>query len=268
MFYSRPRWGMLALRLGMVALFLLPLFWLLSASLMPPGRPLPMTFQLLPNDATFANYRRVWELLPFGRYLLNSLLVVATAVPITLLTSSWAGLAMALLPDKRQRQLILLSLIMLMVPGIALWTTRFMLYKWLGLLDTRWALILPAFMGSSPFFVLMFYRAFRRIPRPMFEVAIVDGATVYELWRRIGMPQILPTSMGVALLTFILYWGDFSSPLLYLSSESRYTVPIALQLLQQMSRSDWPLLMAGAVWVTAVPVLLLFLMYPFFKNRG
>ena len=90
--------GRAGLRLLAVVLFLLPLLWMISASLYPPGEPLPTTLRLLPARPSLANYQRIFALLPLGRYTLNSLLVVALAVPLTLLTSSWAGLGMARLP--------------------------------------------------------------------------------------------------------------------------------------------------------------------------
>ena len=186
----------------------------------------------------------------------NSLLIVSLAVPLTLVTGSWAGLAMARLPRRAQRFWVLVSLAVLMVPGIALWSTRFVIYRQLGWLDTPLALIAPAVMGTSPFYVLMFYRAFRRIPEATYDAARLDGAGVLGLWYRVALPMARPTAIGVALLSFIVYWGDFITPLLYLQTERLYTLPIALQLLQQFSRSDWGLLMAAAVWATAIPVLL------------
>ncbi|WP_420632040.1 carbohydrate ABC transporter permease [Candidatus Leptofilum sp.] len=255
------------LRLVVAAIFLLPLIWLLTAALHPVGRPLPtsLTFSL---DLTLQNFRRVWELVPFGRFTLNSLLVVLLAVPLTLITSSWAGFGMAQLPKPSQRRWIVLSLAVLMVPGVALWVTRFLLYTRLGWYDSILALIAPAFMGSSPFFVLMFYRAFRRIPTAIYEAARLEGSGVLASWWQIGLPSARPTAVGVAILSFVLYWGDFVSPLLYLRSESRYTLPIALQLLQQLTLSDWPLLMAGAVLATAVPVGLFLLLQPYFARLG
>jgi multiple sugar transport system permease protein len=78
----------------------------------------------------------------------------------------------------------------------------------------------------------------------------------------------VPTAAGVALLAFVFYWGDFLSPLLYLRTDRHYTLPIALQLLRQMSRSDWPLLMAAAVWATFIPVALFLLAQPLFRPPG
>jgi len=155
-----------------------------------------------------------------------------------------------------------------MVPGVALWSTRFFIYAWLGWYNTILALIAPAFMGTSPFFVLMFYRAFRRIPVAIYEAARLEGAGVLTSWRQIGLPIARPTAVGVALLSFVLYWSDFISPLLYLRSQSRYTLPIALQLLQQLTPSQWSLLMAGAVLATIIPVALFLLLQPYFARIG
>lgn len=255
------------LRLATAAVFLLPVLWLFTAALHPVGQPLPTTLTLS-LDWTVENFSRVWQLVPMGRFTLNSLLVVLLAVPITLVTSSWAGFGMAQLPTVSQRRWVVLSLAVLMVPGVALWVSRFFIYTRLGWYDTILALIAPAFMGSSPFFVLMFYRAFRRIPPAIYEAARLEGAGVLAGWWQVGLPIARPTAVGVGLLSFVLYWGDFVSPLLYLRSESRYTLPIALQLLQQLTASDWPLLMAGAVLAIGIPVGLFLLLQPYFARLG
>jgi multiple sugar transport system permease protein len=77
-----------------------------------------------------------------------------------------------------------------------------------------------------------------------------------------------PTALGVSLLSFVLYWGDFINPLLYTDSEKLYTLPVALQLLQQMNRSEWSLLMAAAVITTLIPILLFALLQPYFARVG
>ncbi len=195
-------------------------------------------------------------MVPLARFTLNSLLVGVLAVPLTIVVSSWAGLAIAQLPRASQRRWVLLSLGVLMVPGIALWMPRFLLYRQLGWLDSPLALIAPAWMGTSPFFVLMYFRAFRRIPSALYDAARLDGAGVLQAWLRVAMPLARPTTVGVALLAFLFYWGDFISPLLYLRSERYYTLPVALQLLQQLNRADWGLLMAAGLMATLVPLLL------------
>jgi multiple sugar transport system permease protein len=257
---------LLALRLGIAILFLLPILWMAAAALHPLGVPLPQKWTLFSAVPTLENFSRVWELVPIGRYTLNSFLVVALAVPITLVSSSWAGFGMARLPLAGQRRWVVVSLAVLMVPGIGLWFTRFFIYKELGWLDTIWALIAPAWMGTSPFYVLMFYRAFRRIPAAIYDAARIDGAGILQSWWLVILPMARPTALGVGLLSFVVYWGDFTSPLLYLDSERLYTLPIALQLLQQMARSEWSLLMAAGVIATLMPVLLFIILQPYFAR--
>lgn len=251
------------------ALFLLPLWWMISASLREPGSPPPRTIEWLPASPSVETYGTVFELLPFARYLANSLAVVALAVPLTIITASWAGFAMALLERRSRIALVVLSLALLMVPVTALWLTRFLLFRWVGLTDSLLALVVPALAGSSPLFVLLYFWTFRRVSVEVFEMAHLDGAGPFTTWRRIALPLGVPTSIAVAVLTFILYWSDFISPLLYLRSQDLYTLPLGLRQLQQLDPSDWPLLMAGAVMLT-VPAVLFFLLvqHLFLGERG
>jgi multiple sugar transport system permease protein len=269
---SEHRGGALAghlLRLAVAAVFLLPLLWMVTASLRGPGLPPPASVEWLPSAATTGNYGTVFELLPFGRYLLNSLAVVALAVPLTVVTASMAGFAMALLERRTRGALMVLSVGLLMVPVTALWLTRFLLFNWIGLTDTLLALVVPALAGSSPLFVLIYYWTFRRASAEVFEMARLDGAGPLGVWRRIAMPNALPSTVAVAVLTFILYWSDFISPLLYLRDQDLYTLPLGLRQLQQLDPTGWPVMMAGAVMLT-LPAVLFFLVVGrlFLGERG
>jgi multiple sugar transport system permease protein len=138
-----------------------------------------------------------------------------------------------------------------------LWLTRYVIFQWVGLIDSFAALIAPAIMGSSPLFVLLFYWTFRRIPSELFETARLEGAGAFTVWRRIAMPLAVPTVVAVSILAFLLYWSDFVSPLLYLKSQDLYTLPVGLRQLQQLDRTNWPLLMAGSV-LLAIPAVAVF----------
>ncbi len=141
-----------------------------------------------------------------------------------------------------------------MIPITALWLTRFLIFAWIGLTNSHLALIAPALMGASPLFVLLFYWSFRRIPREQYESARLDGATPFIAWRHIGLPQVRPALLAVALLAFLLFWNDFINPLLYLKSTRLYTLPVGLMQLQELDKSNWPLLMAASALVTLPPV--------------
>lgn len=251
------------------AVFLLPLLWMITAALREPGLPPPRTVEWLPTSPSPGNFQAVFELLPFGRYLLNSLAVVVLAVPLTIITASMAGFSMALLERRSRSALVVLSVALLLVPITALWLTRFLLFSWVGLTDSLLALVVPALAGSSPLFVLLFYWTFRRVSPEIFETAHLDGAGAFTVWRRIALPNARPTVVAVAVLTFILYWSDFMGPLLYLRDQSLYTLPLGLRQLQQLDPTDWPLLMAGAVMLT-LPAVLFFLVvqHLFLGERG
>lgn len=239
--------------------FALPGLWVLATSLRRPGAPPPRTIEWLPDPIAWSNYAAIFELLPMGRYLANSLLVAAVAVPLTLVVASWAAFAMAQLPARWRYLLLGLAVALRMVPLPALWLTRFMVLSELRLIDTFSALLAPAWMGTSPFFVLMYYWSFRRMPPALIEAARLDGLGPLAIWARVALPLAHPATVAVSVLTFVHYWSDFISPLLYLKSESRYTVTVGLRVLQQLDATNWPLLMAGVV-IMVLPVVALFLL--------
>lgn len=239
-------------------LFVLPLAWMILTSLRQPGLAPPRTIEWLPNPIAWRNYIRLFDLLPIGRYMVNSLIVATLAVPLTLLTASWAGFAMAQLGARNRERMMTFSLVVLMIPVTAVWLTRYVLFAWVGWVDTYVALLAPGVMGSSPLFILLFYWAFRRIPAELYEAARLEGAGAFSIWWRVALPLAGATLVAVSLLAFILYWSDFITPLLYLKSQNLYTLPVGLRQLQEMDRTNWPLLMAGSVMMT-MPVIVLFL---------
>ena len=241
----------------LTGLFLLPLWWMFSASLRTPGLPLPRELEWLPDAPTFVNYLRIFEILPFGKYLLNSFVVAFSGVLLTLLTASWAGFGMSLLEKRARLRLLILSAILQMIPVTAFWLTRFLLFAKLGITNSHFALIAPAWMGTSPLFILLFYWTFRRTDRAVFESAELDGASLLQTWWQIAMPLARPALMAVGMLAFLFYWNDFINPLLYLRSQTLYTLPVGLLQLQEMDKTNWSLLMAASVVVT-VPALLVF----------
>lgn len=257
-----------ALSIGITAMCVVPLLWVLAASLREPGLPPLRVIEWIPERVAWDNYKRIFAILPFARYTLNSLLVTGLAVPVTLLSASWAGFAMAQLSIPVRSRLVIWSIGLLMVPITALWLTRFVLFKWLGLVNTFGALLAPALMGSSPLFVLLFFWTFRKIPDDLFESARLDGAGPFSIWARVAMPLATSTIVAVAVLTFLMYWSDFVSPLLYLKSQSLYTLPVGLQQLQQLDKTNWPLLMAASIVLTLPAVVFFLIVQRYFLAEG
>lgn len=243
---------------AIAALFALPLVFTASISLRAVDRPLPLRMEWLPDPAVFANYLQAIADGQLATYGLNSLGVVAVSVPVTLVVSSWAGLAMSRSGHRGQRGLVAFAIAALLVPHSLIWLPRFLMIKWVGLVDTTAALMLPALMGTSPLFSLMFYWSFRRLPDGLLDAAALDGAGPLRVWWSIALPLAAPVLMAVAALCFLFHWGDYIDPLLLIKTPSRYTLPIGLSILQQLDRTRWPVVMAGAA-LHALPSLAVFL---------
>ena len=230
---------------------------MVTGSLRTPGLAPPRTPELLPDPITFGNYGRAFELVDLARYTLNSLLVAAIAVPLALLVASWAGLSLALLRGRVEKVVVGASFAALMVPVTALLVPRFTIFKTLGLTDTYAPLVAPALIGMSPFYVLVYWWSFRRVPRDLFDTARIDGATPFGIWWRVALPLVPGTTAAVGLLAFIFTWGNFLDPLIYVFDADRFTLPLGLKSLAQLDASNYPLLLAGAV-VATTPVVAAF----------
>ncbi|CAN5335189.1 carbohydrate ABC transporter permease [soil metagenome] len=238
--------------------FVVPLVFMVTGSLRRAGLPPPRTPEFLPSPLAFDNYDRAFELVNIPRFTLNSLIVVAFAVPLTVVFASWAGFAMSRLSRRWAGVLIAVSLIALMIPLTALLVSRFAIFRTLYLTDTYVPLIAPSLMGTSPFYVLLFFWSFRRLPPELFEACRLEGMGPLAVWGRVAMPLVRPVTVAVAVLTFVFTWSNFLDPLIYLFDQDKFTVPLGIKSLAELDRQNFPLLLAGAVTATG-PVIGAFL---------
>lgn len=244
--------------LAVLALFTAPLVFMLSGSFREPGLPPPRTAELIPDPVVFSNYERAVDLVDLGRATVNSLLVAAVVVPLSVLVASWAGFALVRLPRTTARALVAASLVALMVPLTALLMPRFAIFRTLGLTDTLVPLMAPALVAMSPFYVLVYAFAFGRLPADLWDACRLEGLTPLRTWRRVAMPLVRPVTAAVAALTFVLSWSNFLDPLVYVYDRDLFTVPLALKSLAQLDPTNYPLLLAGAV-IATVPVVAVFI---------
>ncbi len=247
-----------ALPAAIAVAFLLPLWWVIVASLRATGQAPSLNVEWWPVDPAWGNYVEIFRIVPLLRQAGNALFVCVAAVSLTIVTASLAGYAMASVATRVRRHLVIWAVVLMMVPVTALWLTRFLVFKQLGLMNTLWALVVPAIGGTNPFYVLLFFWTFARIPHETFEAARLDGAGHLRIWAGVALPIARPAIVTVGVLAFSFYWSDLISPLLYLKSESLYTLPVGLHALQQMDVTYGPYMMAAAM-VMLLPVVILFL---------
>ena len=240
------------------ALFLVPLWLMVVGSLRPSGEAPPLVVQWFPTSPTWSNYVEVFDLVPFARYVANSLLVGAVVVPLSVVVASWAGFAIARLPRRARVFLAGLCVVVLMVPATSLLVGRVSVFRWLGLTNTPIPLMAPALVGTSPLFVLLYAWTTLRLPAPLFDLARERGLSPVSTWWRVAMPLQHGTTAAVAALSFVLAWGNFLDPLIYIYDERWFTVPLGMRSLSILPVTDQPLMLAAAV-IACAPVLIAFL---------
>lgn len=237
--------------------FALPLLLLLSGSFREAGLPPPPTPELIPDPADPGNYARAIELGGLLRATVNSVVVVLFAVPLSVLVASWAGFAMSRVSRGLARAMVAMSLLALMVPLTALLVPRFAIFRSLGLTDTLVPLVAPALIATSPFYVLVFFVAFRSLPADLYDVCRLEDVSPLRTWWKVAMPLVRPVTVAVAALSFVLTWSSFLEPLVYVYDRGLFTLPLALRSLSTLDVSDYPLFLAGSV-LASIPALALF----------
>lgn len=233
---------------------MLPFLFMALGSLRDPTLLSARTFELVPDYLYFSNYEDVFAFAPLWTFMRNSLFVVVIAVPVTVLVASWAGFAIARAEPRARKRLVVVSLVALMVPATLLWIPRFVMFRWLDLVDTPWPLIAPALMATTPFYVLLFALVYVRIPKSLYEAAELEGLSPFAIWRRVAFPLGRPAVFAVAVLAFTWHWANFFDPLIYLSTPEKYTLPMGLRALGALEPRLYPLLLAGSVIAAAPPV--------------
>lgn len=246
-----------------------PLVVMVLGSLQRPLQPPPEGLALWPDPPSWTNYRDVGSFLPWGRLLLNSLLVALVAVPVTVVVTSWAGLAIVTAARGMRAALVAVSVAMALVPAAALWVPRVVVLRQFGLTDHTLSVAVLALAGTTPFYVLLFALAYAQIPSSVLEAAQLEGLSPYAVWRRVAFPLVRPAAGAVAALAFVYYWSTFMDPLTLVTSPDRWPLALGLRGLADMEAALYPIFLTGAVIATA-PAVLVFLaaQRSFFSTAG
>ena len=239
---------------GLITLF--PLFWMLSASFMTSGEATTFPPHLLPHHGTLAQYRELFVRLNIGRAFLSSAIVAVTVTVFSVLFGSMAGYAFAKLRFGGRQKLFGLLLVALVIPPQVGMLPLFLLMKTFGLVNSYWGAIIPSMV--TVFGIFLIRQFMLSIPDDLLEAARLDGANEWRIYWTIVMPLARPILATLATFMFMSTWNDFMWPLIILSDQTHYTLPVALANLSGEHVQDVELMMAGSV-VTVLPVLLLFI---------
>lgn len=246
-----------AILVAAAVLALGPLLWMVAASLMPAGEASAVPPRLLPSAPTLEHYRALFTRLDLARSLFNSALLAVAATAISLWFNSMAGYAFAKLDFPGRDAIFRILLAALVIPGQVAMLPLFLLLKQLGLINTYAAVLVPGM--ASAFGVFLFRQHALGIPESLLDAARIDGAGEFRVYRSVVLRLSGPVLATLAVFTFMGTWNDFLWPLIVLTDEPMYTLPVALANLAGEHVQDTELMMAGAV-LTVLPVLLLFIL--------
>lgn len=235
---------------------LVPLLWLLSSSFKDTARIFLFPPQWIPNPWRLDNYSRVFERIPFVRFYWNTIWVTGLAIAGQILSASLVAFGFARLRFPGRDLLFLVLLSTIMIPYHVTLIPTFVLFRLLGWLDTYAPLILPYWLGGGAFYVFLLRQFYMRLPLELDDAARIDGASTLGIYWRVILPQAKPALGVVAVFTFLGHWNDFFNPLIYLNTTEKYTLALGINLFRSYQTTQWNLLMAASVMVTAPCVLL------------
>lgn len=265
---KRLRPSSILLHAGLIVVALVtmtPVLWMLSASFMAPGEASSFPPPFIPGRFTLEHYRALADRLQMGRYFINSMIVAGAVTIISLFFNSMAGYAFAKFRFKGRDSMFRFLLSGMVVPAQVTMLPLFLLLKTFGFVNTYMGAIIP---GLASIFGIFLIRQFAgSIPDSFIEAAQIDGASEFKIYRSIILPLCRPILYTLALFTFMGTWNDFMWPLIIMTDDSRYTLPVALANLMGEHALDLELMMAGSV-ITILPVMILFLVFQRHYVRG
>lgn len=261
-------WYIGAVLISMITVY--PFLWMIATSFKPEAEIYSNSLSLFSNRFSFANYKKAFEVIPFGRYFLNSFYLAAMGVVTNVFLGALAGYSFAKLKFRGRKAMFGLLLSSMMIPGVITMIPQFLVLKnfplvggnnilgqgGTGLINHYAAIILPGAVGAyAVFFMKQF---FETLPDDLAEAARVDGCSEFRIFWNIYLPLILPAAVTLGIMTFQSGWNSFMWPMIVLNSKEMMTVQVGLAAFQYQYNTQYGPLMAGTV-ISVIPTLLLFI---------
>ncbi len=251
--------GVLYTLFSLVAiLFTLPFFLMLSSAFKSSAEILRVPPTLFPADPSFDAFRTVLNDAPFFRWFANSLLVSSTITLLVLLTCSLAGYIFAKFRFPGRDVIFVVLLMTMMVPFPVLLIPSYLVVNELNLINSLWALIVPAMVSAFGIFLMRQFIA--GIPNDLIEAARLDGAPEWSIYARIIVPLARPPMAALGIFTFLAAWNDYLWPLIVINDLEKSTLPLALTFFNSQHAQRYDLVMAAAS-MAVIPVIIVFIVF-------
>jgi multiple sugar transport system permease protein len=247
-------------------LFLMPYYWMIVTSLKGTLelRIAPPT--LFPHEFHFEHYAEAVNFIPFFRYMMNSLTIVAFAVIGAIISNSLVGYGFSRIEWPGREGLFIVVIATMFIPFPVVLVALFDIFAKMRLINTFYPLIIPAYVGSA-LYIFMMRQYLLTIPMEISQAGFIDGATEFQIFYKLILPLMKPVVAVVAIFTALGSWNDFLGPLIYLQNQKMYTLSIGLQFFRSQHEVEYSLLMAASTLV-ALPVVIIFICFQRFFVEG
>lgn len=246
--------------------FLVPLLWIASTSLKTAGQVFIIPVQWIPTQPKWVNFVEVFTILPLTSFIRNTAIVTILGTLGTVFSSLLVGFSLARLRWPGRNFVFMLLVSTMMLPFIVTLIPTFILFKYLGWLDTLYPLFVPSWFGHA-FYIFLMRQFMIGIPTELEEAARVEGAGSLRILIQIITPLCGPAIATVAIFAFLAHYNDFMGPLIYLSTNEKFTLPLGILWYQGRYGQQWQLVMAVSM-VALIPVVVLFFVAQRYFVRG
>ena len=250
-----------------VVICLFPVLWMCIISVKTVGESLTGFNALRVETPTLANYRRLFELIPLGQNLYNSLFTTILGTVTSLFFCALAGFAFAKYRFPGREALFYFVIATMMITPEVGSVPLFIIMRKIGMINSLWSLIIPRIATAVGIFYMRQY--IMDVPDEIVEAARIDGCSEFGIFARVVVPVIKPALASWASLTVIARWNDFFWPLLFLRKTSKYTLMVSVSMLPTSDglSTPWQVVLAGTTLVI-VPSILLYLVMQMFQKEG
>lgn len=246
--------------------FLVPLLWILSTSLKTAGQVFIVPVQWIPTRPRWSNFVEIFTILPLTSFIRNTLIVTLLGTAGTIFSSLVVGYSLARLRWPGRDAMFTLLIATMMLPFIVTLIPTFILFKYLNWLDTLLPLFVPSWFGQA-FYIFLMRQFMIGLPVELEEAARIDGASSLRILVRVIAPLCGPAVATIAIFAFLAHYNDFMGPLIYLSTNEKFTLPLGIYWYQGRYGNSWHLVMAVST-VALLPVIVLFFIAQRYFVRG
>ncbi|MDR1231843.1 MAG: carbohydrate ABC transporter permease [Spirochaetaceae bacterium] len=233
-----------------------PFFWMVITSLKSRGAMMSIPVEWIPKEPSLDSYRSLFGIPNFGLSILNSFYLAVVCTVVNLLCAAMAAFALTKIPFKGQKVVFSLYLTAMMLPAQVTFIPLFIIMAKLGLTNSLNALVLFQLFNATSIFMLR--QHMKTIDKSYMEAAVIDGAGLWYIFWRIILPLCSTALATLSILSFMNSWNDYLLPLVLLSDRAKATLPIILSSMSGQYRTQYNIMMAGAL-LSIIPILIVYL---------